>query len=156
MYDQLMLQYSRTLMPSGQWPLAPGARWHQCPTVLQNQLMIKKDWTLVPSGQWRLSPGVRWSAPGVRWLAPGARWSAPGVAVAQTWLAARGGCGYWRSLAPGVAAAPVVLIQASISDFGCLYLKIFLFTQQNEKCSQSYFSQLNPLEKKHFWKLVPL
>ena len=32
------------------------------------------------------------------------------VAVAQTFIAARDGLGYLRSLAPGVAAAPIVLI----------------------------------------------
>ena len=40
------------------------------------------------------------------------------VAVAQTFIAARGGCGYWRSLAPGVAVAPMVLIKASIQTLG--------------------------------------
>ena len=29
---------------------------------------------------------------------------------AQTFIAARGGCGFWRTLGPEVAAAPVVLI----------------------------------------------
>ena len=44
------------------------------------------------------------------------------VAVAQTCIADRGGCGYWRSLTTGPSATPVVLIMALNSDFGCPYI----------------------------------
>ena len=45
------------------------------------------------------------------------------MAVAQNCIAARGGCGYSMSLAPGVAAA-------SILDLGCPDLKLYQLTNQ--------------------------
>ena len=85
---------------------------------------VEEDWTLVPFCQWGLAPGARWSAPGVSC-------QAPGVAVAKTYIAARDGCGYWRSLAPGVAAAvlsplPLVCPLTHYPDLSPLHILSFL------------------------------
>ena len=69
----------------------------------------------------KATPGAKQLTPGAKQLTPDAHHLALALAaigrmalvfnlsVAQACIAARGGCGYWSSLAPGVVAAPMIL-----------------------------------------------
>ena len=89
-------------MPSGQWRIVPG---RDGPSV---QLLTTSAYVAVQSE----TSAIRAMAASARGEMVSARGELLGarVAVAQTFIAARDGLGYLRSLAPGVAAAPIVLV----------------------------------------------